>query len=137
MDEIENLAVAKIFEQYPKNIRIKLLHLRQLIIDTASNTDGVGVLEETLKWGEPAYLTTQSKSGSTIRIGWNKRSPHQYAIYFNCKTTLVETFKTIFGDIFQYEGYRAIVFGEDDPIPENELRHCISIALTYHLLKKK
>jgi len=136
MDAIKNIAVAQVFEQYPENIRAKILSLRQLIMDTAANIDSVGSLEETLKWGEPAYLTTQSKSGSTIRLGWNKRNPDQYAIYFNCKTTLVEIFKTIFADIFQYEGNRAIVFGENEDIPENELSHCISIALTYHLRKK-
>ena len=38
-------------------MRKKLLHLRQIILDTASETEGVNELEETLKWGEPSYLT--------------------------------------------------------------------------------
>ena len=62
-------AVAKVFENYPKAVRSKLLFLRQLIFETAERTQGVGELEETLKWNQPSYLTPETKSGSTIRIG--------------------------------------------------------------------
>lgn len=54
MDNIENPDVAKVFNNYPESIRKKLLYLRQLILDTASETEGVSKLEETLKWGEPS-----------------------------------------------------------------------------------
>ena len=50
-------AVAAAFATFPVPVRDRLLHVRDLIFDTASQTDGVGALEETLKWGEPAYLT--------------------------------------------------------------------------------
>ena len=65
-----NEAVAETFDSYPPNMRRALLALRSLIFETAASTDGVGVLEETLKWGEPAYLTSESRSGSTVRIAW-------------------------------------------------------------------
>ncbi|HEY2495139.1 MAG TPA: DUF1801 domain-containing protein [Paenibacillus sp.] len=129
MDTIENAKVAVIFERYPKHIEEKLLFLRQLILDTAFETEGVDGVEETLKWGEPSYLT---KKGSTIRIGWKPSSPHQYAMYFNCNTRLVDTFKEIYRDKFNYEGNRAIVFDENAEIPINELKHCISLSLAYH-----
>ncbi|CAN5268442.1 DUF1801 domain-containing protein [soil metagenome] len=132
----QNLDVAKVFKNYPNNIRQKLLLLRQIIIDTASNTKEVGILEETLKWGEPSYLTVESKSGSTIRLGWKKSSANQYGIYFNCKTTLIDTFKGIYGDLFQYQGNRAIIFNADDDIPIEWLKNCISLGLTYHVNKK-
>jgi hypothetical protein len=61
-------AVDAVFKAYPAPIRSKLLALRRLIFDTAKATRGVGALEETLKWGQPSYLTTETKSGSTIRI---------------------------------------------------------------------
>ena len=92
----------------------------------------MGVLEETLKWGEPAYLTTQSKSGSTVRIAWKPARPGQYAMYFNCQTTLVETFKTLFGDDFHFEGNRAIVFNAEKSIDTETVAFCIAAALTYH-----
>jgi len=102
----------------------------------ASDTEGVGDLTETLKWRQPSYLTENTKSGSTIRIGREKKSDGDYAIYFKCQTSLVATFKDRYKNIFRYEGNRAIVFRLNDKIPVNELRHCIAIALTYHLNKK-
>jgi hypothetical protein len=132
MGAIENIKVAAVFEHYPKYIQKKLWFLRQLILDTASETEGVDIVEETLKWGEPSYVT---KSGSTIRIDWKKSSPHQYAMYFNCKTMLIDTFKQIYRDKFNYEGNRAIVFDENDEIPVDELKQCILSSLTYHTRK--
>ena len=132
MDKVENPAVAKVFNNYPKHIRRKLMRLRQLVLDTASETEGVSTLEETLKWGEPSYLT---KSGSTIRMHWRASRPDRYGMYFHCKTKLVDTFKELYSDKLKFEGNRAIVFNEDDEIPINELKHCISLSLTYHRRK--
>ncbi|MES2584779.1 MAG: DUF1801 domain-containing protein [Pseudomonadota bacterium] len=132
MTPFETPSVAQVFETYPQAARKRLLALRELIFRTAAATDGVGELEETLKWGEPAYLTAQSKSGSTIRIAWNKKSPLQYGIYFNCQTTLVETFKTMFPGEFTFEGNRAIVFDVTNTVPTETLAFCIAAALTYH-----
>ena len=111
--------------------------MRELIFRTAAETPGVGQLEETLKWGEPAYLTAASRSGSTIRIGWKKRHPTQYAIYFNCQTSLVETFRALFPDEFKFEGNRAIVFDVADAVPADSLALCIAAALTHHRSKRQ
>ncbi|MDD4912128.1 MAG: TfoX/Sxy family DNA transformation protein [Sideroxydans sp.] len=124
-------AVAKVFDSYPPRIRIKLLTLRELIYQIAAETEGVGALAETLKWGEPAYLTI-NKSGSTIRLGWKKSAPAQYALYFHCQTNLIETFRTLFHREFKFEGNRAIVFNEADEVPMDSLAFCIAAALTYH-----
>ena len=132
MSEIKNKEVEKVFDNYPKEIREKLMLLRKLVIETANEADGVKSLEETLRWGEPSYLT---KGGSTIRMDWKKSKPDQYAMYFNCKTKLVDTFKERYKDEFKYEGNRAIVFQKNDIIPINELKHCILLALTYHSIK--
>jgi hypothetical protein len=118
-------------------MRRKLLALRELIFETAASTPGVGKLEETLKWREPAYLTSETKSGSTIRIDWKRSSPSQYAMYFHCQTNLVETFRTLFPNEFIFEGNRAIVFREPDVVPTDSLSFCIAAALTYHRTKGK
>lgn len=125
------------FESYPRHIRPKLEFLRSLIFEVAANTPTVGKLEETLKWGEPSYLTSESKSGTTIRIDWKAKTPDQYAMYFNCKTTLVEDYRSLFGDTLAFGGNRAILFGVNDSLPENEVRACIGMALNYHVDKKK
>ena len=72
-NRIKNPEVAAVFKGYPKDMREKLLFLRRLIFGTASATEGVGELEETLKWGEPSYLTPDTKSGSTVRIDWKEK----------------------------------------------------------------
>ncbi|MBH0024978.1 DUF1801 domain-containing protein [Salinibacterium sp. SWN139] len=126
--------VAATFNDYPEAMRAELLRLRALILATASETDGVGMITETLKWGEPAYLTKETRSGSTIRIApTNAKSAHDYAMFFICSTNLVSDFRTQFGDTFAYEGDRAVQFNVGDKIPVDELSECVRQALTYHL----
>lgn len=124
--------VAEIFNDYPETVKQQMRTLRELILAVASQMDGLTHLEETLKWGEPSYLT---KYGSTIRIDWKIKSPNQYAIYFKCTSQLVPTFKSLYGTIFNFEKNRAILFTLDAEIPVVELKHCISLALNYHKLK--
>ncbi len=106
------------------------------MFSTAAATEGVGALEETLKWGQPAYLTRESRSGSTIRIDCRKADPHTYAVYFHCQTDLVHRFRTLFPKTFAFEGNRAIVFHENDEVPVRELEVCIAAALTYRRTRK-
>ena len=132
MKLISNPDVNYVFHNYPKPVRQQLLYLRKLILTTASEIDGLEKIEETLKWGEPSYLT---KYGSTVRLGWKKKNPKQFAIYFQCTSKLVPTFKTIYKKEFHFEGNRAIVFNLRDTIPETALKQCTRMALTYHKIK--
>ena len=95
--------------------------LRALIMQTAATTPGVGTIEESLKWGEPAFITSASKSGSTVRIGWKAATPDQYFMYFICTTNLIETFKTIFPHDFEYEGNRVQVVTPVSPLGQTLL----------------
>jgi len=132
MKSFASPAVAAVFKQYPAGLRRHLMFLRKLIFTVAAQTQGVGEIQETLKWGEPAYVTVVSGSGSTIRIDRRKSGEGQYAMYFHCQTTLVETFRTLFPTEFRYEGNRSIVFDASDAVPVKELSFCIAMALTYH-----
>jgi len=131
-NRIESQEVNAVFDHYPVSIQEKLIYLRSLVLETALETDGVSSIEETLKWGEPSYL---AKGGSTIRLGWNKSKPNQYVLYFHCKTKLVDTFKELYSELLKFDGNRAIVFNVNDEVPSDELRHCISLSLTYHRIK--
>jgi hypothetical protein len=122
-----------VFSNYPDIARKKILNLRRLVRDVAREVEGITYLEETLKWGEPSFLV---KKGSTVRMDWKKNKPDQYAIYFKCTSKLVTTFKSVYGDLFEFEGDRAIVFKMDDTVPEVELKNCIKAALTYHKVKQ-
>lgn len=124
--------VAGKFAAYPKEIQPKIDFLRNLIVETATEDEAIPALEETLKWGEPSYL---AKKGSTIRIDWKSKTPNQYAIYFKCTSKLVVTFREVYGDRFNYENNRAILFGLEEELPITELKSCIRLALNYHSLK--
>ena len=130
-------AVDAVFNAYPKAVKARLLALRRLILDTAKTTKGVGALEETLKWGQPSYLTTETKSGSTVRIDRIKSPADRYAVFFHCQTDLVETFRQLYPTELSYGGNRSILLNAEDAVPEAALRHCVALALTYHLRKRK
>jgi len=131
-----NEAVESVFAAYPSPVKSRLQALRRLIFDTADTTEGVGALEETLKWGQPSYLTSESKSGSTIRIDQVKEEAGCYAVYFHWQTDLVETFRELYPEL-RYGGNRSILLDVGDKVPEKALRHCIALALTYHARKRK
>lgn len=116
----------------PTQIGKRLLQVRDLIFRTAAAHDGVGKLTETLKWGEPAYLTEETGSGCTIRLGRLKDSDRA-AVLFNCRTTVVDTFRQRFPDQFEYWQTRALLLPETGKLPKQELIVCLSLALTYHL----
>jgi len=109
--------VAAAFAAFPEQVRARLLEVRDLIFETAARVKGVGPLTETLKWGEPAYLAEATGSGSTIRLGWFRSSDRQCAVLFNCRTTLVDDFRSQFPDEFAYEMNGAILFDAGEPLP--------------------
>lgn len=122
------------WKTYPPKVRAKLKNLRSLIMERAKELESVEEVEETLKWGELSYLT---KKGSTIRIDSKSKTPEHYAIYFKCTSKLVVTFKEVYGDMFNYETTRAILFKFDEDIPVDSLKECIGAALQYHHVKLK
>lgn len=128
---IEPADVAAVYDGYPDQVRRKALQLRQLIFDCASDNE-LQIPDETLKWGEPSYLV---KKGSTVRIGWSEKSPDDIGLYFNCQTSLVETFKELYTDELRFSGVRAILIGKREKLPKTAIKHCITLALTYHKVK--
>jgi len=130
--DIQHPGVREKFLAYPDDVRGTLLQLRELILETAAGIDDVGSVEETLKWGEPSYV---SRIGSTVRIDWKEHSPHQYAMYFHCGTKLVATFRELYRDQLRFEGNRALVFDLAERIDEDAVRHCVALTLRYHKVK--
>ncbi|MFC0010701.1 DUF1801 domain-containing protein [Devosia nitrariae] len=112
-----------------------MLEIREIIFMVATETDEVGPLTETLKWDEAAYLTEASKSGTTIRLGTTRSAPEECAVLFNCKTMLIETFRTYFADDFAFEDNRALIVPTSQPLPREPLILCLRAALTYHRWK--
>ncbi|MCX8569994.1 MULTISPECIES: DUF1801 domain-containing protein [Hyphomicrobiales] len=127
--------ILEALSRHPETVRTRLLDIRDLIFEVAAETEGVGTLTETLKWGEPAYLTQASGSGSTVRLGATRSLPGRCAVFFNCNTTLVETFRSHLGGELEFEGNRAVIVPADAAIPEAALAFCLRAALTYHQRK--
>jgi hypothetical protein len=134
--KFKDARVAAIFRAYPAPLRARLMVPRDLVFDVAAKTGGGGALQENLKWGQPSYLTAETGSGTTVRIDRIKASQGRYAMYFHCRSGLIETFREFYPDSFVFEGKRAIVFEVADRVPVRALRHCIGLTLTRHLCKK-
>ena len=128
--------VAAVFAAYPKGVWQALLDLRGLILEVAARTPEAGALAETLKWGQPAYLNPRSRIGTTIRIDATPARPGGYALYVHCQTSLADTYRSLYGDLLNLEGNRAILFSADTPLPLEAVRHCIALALTYRPQQK-
>lgn len=122
--------VAAAFAAFPPETRARLSEVREVIFALAEET-GTGPLTETLKWGQPAYLTQATKAGGTIRLGVEGGAP---AVLFHCQTTLVESFRADLPRAFAYSGNRAVLLAPDsDP---DALALCLTRALTYHRSRK-
>ena len=128
-------AVEAVLLNHPAGVQSALRACRSMIFGVAENHSEIGPLTETLKWGEPAYLTGVTKSGSTLRLS-TTRKDHRVALFVNCKTNLIEQFRTQYPTTFDYEGARALVLKTPPEEVVLELEHCIALTLTYHLRKK-
>ncbi|XYK81047.1 MAG: DUF1801 domain-containing protein [Labrenzia sp.] len=123
-----------LIEREPPQIRDGLLELRRLILETAVETDGAGKIVETLKWGQPSYLTEKPKSGTTIRIARDGSELGDIALYVSCSTSLVSEWRGLFPDL-AFGGDRSLHLSLAKPLPLPELRQMIGMALTYHSRK--
>lgn len=137
--EIQKKYASKLFksvvDQYPAEFKEKLLYLKSLIYEQAELSPNVDVIEESIKWRQLSYVS-KNRSGTPIRLGIEKKTPGYYGLYVNCSTTVINDVKHIFGDGFQYDGNRGLLFNEKDNLPENNIRRIIDIILCYHINKK-
>jgi hypothetical protein len=125
-------AVDAVLAGMPEQVAARLREVRNLVLATAAATAGVGPIEQALKWGQPSFLTSQTGSGSTIRMDQVANRPGGFAVYFNCQTDLVETARQLYPGVFTFEGNRALHLDAGRPLPVDALRHCIALALTHH-----
>lgn len=131
MQNITDPKVAAAYDAFPPEVRNMAIILRALIYDVALQTHAVGPLHETLKWGQPAFLTSVTKSGSTLRIGAPRTGG--CALYAHCATTIISSYVATFPDADKIEGNRAVHFSQPDDIVPARLRLLIRHALTYHI----
>ncbi|WP_305985636.1 DUF1801 domain-containing protein [Roseibium sp. MMSF_3544] len=119
---------------YPEPVRGGLRRLREIILETAASTEDAGTLEETLKWGQPSFVSVKPRTGTTIRIDRDKTDAGDVALFVNCQTSLVSDWRTLFPHL-RFGGDRSVHFSLGEDLPENEIRHMVAMALTYHTRK--
>lgn len=134
LNRMETSLINTVLSAYPDEQRAKLQELRELIHETAKNIPDIVELEESLKWGQPSFTAKPKGLGSSIRV--DKRDKG-VSVYFICNTGLVDKFRALYPDRFNYIGNREIHFALDNDLNKVELSHCMAMALTYHSKKKK
>ena len=127
-------AVAQAFEAMPPGAQAQASKLRRLILETAAATPGVGRLEETLKWGQPAYLTNETRAGTTLRIGLTRSG--QIGLFVHCQSRVIPDFRAVAEGKHQFDGNRGVLLPKDQIEPHPELRLMITAALTYHFFER-
>ncbi len=118
--------------RYRPEVQEALLALRAQIYEVAAE-EGRGPVEERLTWGSPTYSVT---SGTSIRLGREKRTDGDFAMFFKCQTSMVPALRLRFGDALRFEGNRAVVFRLDEPFPSTAVREVVELALTYQDWKR-
>jgi len=126
-----NSEISAVIEGYPPEAKARLKEMRKMVMQVAKELELADV-EETLKWGEPSYISTV---GSTIRMDWKAKRPDRCSFYFSCQSKLVSTFRELYGDQLQFEGNREMVLPLNEPLPEAAIKHCLHLALQYQKVK--
>lgn len=127
--------IARIFARWPDPVQAVLMEIRQRLHRLADADQRIGPLQECLKWGQPSWVTATSKSGTTIRVGYNDDMPDRAWIYVHCGTSLISDYKDRFGDLLETEGNRAIALPLDKMPDDHILDACLAMALLYHVNK--
>lgn len=135
MIAFDRLSIEQAYQSMPRRFRDPALQLREMILGMASELEATGGIEETLKWGQPSYLPLKAGVGSTIRVAVH--DDQHLGLYFNCNTTLVESFRALFADDLSYARNRAVLLDVDKPLPEALIRQCVCMGLYYHRDKRR
>ncbi|MEH6522153.1 DUF1801 domain-containing protein [Sulfitobacter sp.] len=116
---------------WPDPAREQFNTMRELILNAAQEAD-VGPMEESLKWGQPAWRPKRPRQGSTLRLSWQDNAPQALALYVDCKTTLSATMRDIYPLEFEYETNRALRLSIGAPLPKQAIDHLARLTFTYH-----
>lgn len=130
MQEISEPQVRAVFENYPPAAQKKMLQIRRWVLQCAQSIGQQ--VEETLKWGQPSY---RCNKGSPVRLGVREEPELTLCLYFHCQSTLVETFRELYGQELTFEGKRAILLPARQKLPVTVVKDCITLALEYHQRK--
>ncbi|MBL4855055.1 MAG: hypothetical protein JKY25_12575 [Robiginitomaculum sp.] len=124
--------ISKKLASYPETLAVRLGQVRQLIRGIAASNKSIGMIEESLKWGQISFATLRPKSGTPMRIDGDVDAG-TYSLFVPCSTNLIEGFRTVHPDLFNYYGNREIRMDLNAPLPKAELSLFIAASLRYKL----
>jgi len=127
--------VEAVFASVAEPARAELLRLRALIASVAEGLPGATPLAASLKWGEPSFTPAKAGVGSSIRLAPQRDG--RVAMHFICHTGLVDRFRELYPQTFEFAGNRSILIEPGSRFDQPALSHCIAMALTYHSDKRR
>lgn len=110
------------------DIAAGITRLRRMIYEVAASDPKIGPVQETVKWGQPAYL---ARKGTTLRLGQPKGGG--FGLYVHCQSRVIPEFRDLFPDHDRFDGTRGVVFRAADEICSERHGWLIHRALGYHL----
>ena len=122
-------------ETRPAAAQAHFVALRGIVHDVAASAD-VGPLDESLKWGQPAWRPKRARTGTTLRVDWVPATADRLGVFVDCKTDLAAQMDHRFPGRFHNDGRRALGFDLDHPLDADAAWQLAHLALTYHRAKR-
>lgn len=122
--------VQVVLSTWPDTAQRHLLAIRDILFDVAAQSD-VGALDESLKWGQPAWRPRAPRTGSTLRFGWSAQNPAALMAFVNCRTDLAGQMSTRFPNAYDNDGRRSLAFDLATPLPDPAIRTLAHLTFTY------
>lgn len=129
-----NPDIQSVIARWPDAAQRHLLAARARFLDVCAAADA-GPLDESLKWGQPAWSPRTPRTGSTLRLNWSPQRPDALAAFVDCKTDLASEMSTRFPDQFHNDGRRSLVFELQTPLPSTAIDQLAYLTFTYHARK--
>lgn len=125
--------VGHAFSLFSRAGRQRLLRVRQRIFDLAAGVEAVGAIQESLKWGEPSYVSTKRKCGTPIRL--RLAADDTFGLSVHCQTSIIAELKKAHPGL-RYDGSRSLLLPVAVEPPVEVIDQLIRLALTYHRNKR-
>ncbi|UWR23723.1 hypothetical protein [Sulfitobacter sp. S190] len=122
---------ADIVDKWPRTARARFAAVRALVLRAARDAE-VGPLDESLKWGQPAWRPRRPRQGSTLRMSYAPATPDRINLFVDCKTNLADTVRQLYPDDFTFKGNRLLALSLTAPLPAQAIGHLAVLTFTYH-----
>jgi hypothetical protein len=122
-----------VIAHWPEPARAALWTCRALYHTVAAES-GAGPLDESLKWGQPAWRPRQPRRGTTLRLDWKPDRSGELLVQVDCKTDLAARFRTQAPQIAN-DGRRVIGLPLDVALPEAAVARLAVMTFNYHQFK--